>query len=258
MSFILALKITLVPVLICVVTLAGRRWGPAVAGWLSAFPVVSAPILFFIALDQGAAFAAEAAAATLSAVLAILVFGICYARAALRYAWTVSAATGLIFYFTTVAFLNAWAPTLPTASIAVVIALLIAPYLYPPPPAAESKALKPVSLPLDIGLRMAAGAVLVLLVTQFSANLGPRLSGLFAMFPVIGSVLAIFSHRASGASFTIHLLRGMVLGYYAFACFCFVLATVLPHLNIATAFGLSLVAGVLVQAATRMYQMRMT
>jgi len=69
MSFIFALKMALVPALIGAVTLAGRRWGATVAGWLSAFPIVSGPILYFIALDQGAAFVARAAVGTLSAVV---------------------------------------------------------------------------------------------------------------------------------------------------------------------------------------------
>jgi hypothetical protein len=57
MNAMLALKLTLVPLLIYLVTLAGRRWGPAVAGWLSAFPIVAGPILFALTLEQGAAFA---------------------------------------------------------------------------------------------------------------------------------------------------------------------------------------------------------
>ncbi len=65
MTAVLLLKLFLVPALIALVTLAGRRWGPAVAGWLSAFPVVAGPILGFIALEQGAAFAARAAIGTL-------------------------------------------------------------------------------------------------------------------------------------------------------------------------------------------------
>jgi hypothetical protein len=70
------LKLILVPALIAGVTLAGRRWGPAVAGWLSAFPVVAGPILLFMALEHGPTFAATAAIGTLSAVLAILAFGV--------------------------------------------------------------------------------------------------------------------------------------------------------------------------------------
>jgi hypothetical protein len=38
MNAVLVLKLALVPMLILGVTLAGRRWGPSVAGWLSAFP----------------------------------------------------------------------------------------------------------------------------------------------------------------------------------------------------------------------------
>ncbi|HBF50271.1 MAG TPA: hypothetical protein DDX04_07705, partial [Massilia sp.] len=60
MTAVLALKLVLVPLLIYLVTLAGRRWGPSVAGWLSAFPIVAGPILLTLALEQGAPFAASA------------------------------------------------------------------------------------------------------------------------------------------------------------------------------------------------------
>jgi len=257
MNIVLGLKVALVPLLICGVTLAGRRWGPGVAGWLSAFPVVSAPILFFLALEQGADFAADAAVATLSAVLAILVFGISYAWAGLRQTWPISALVGFTSYFVAVMIINAWGPSLAIAAVTVTAALLVAPLLYPHPPVTIPNVSKPVSPALDMSMRMIAGAALVLLVTRFSSSLGPRLSGLFAMFPVIGSVLAIFSHRSSGANFAVHLLRGMVLGYYAFACFCFVLVLTLPIMSIAGAFGLSLGTALLVQGASRTYQLRM-
>jgi hypothetical protein len=251
MSLILGLKITLVPTLIAAITLAGRRWGPGVAGWLSAFPVVSAPILFFIALEQGAEFAADAAAATLSAVLAILVFGVAYARSALRFAWPVSAMIGFLCYFAAVVLINAWAPSLIVSALAVGIALIVAPRVYPHPPVTVENASRPVSLSVDIGLRMIAGAALVLLVTYFSSTLGPRLSGMFAMFPVIASVLAIFSHRSSGANFAVNLLRGMVLGYYSFVSFCLALALTLPTMSIGVAFTISLAVALLVQATSK-------
>jgi hypothetical protein len=57
----LALKLVLTPALIGVVSLAGRRWGPGVSGWLVGFPLTSGPVAFFLALDHGVRFAAAAA-----------------------------------------------------------------------------------------------------------------------------------------------------------------------------------------------------
>jgi hypothetical protein len=253
MSLILALKLTLVPALIGGVTLAGRRWGASVAGWLSAFPVVAGPVLLFIALEQGASFAAQAAGATLSAVLAILVFALGYAWTASRGPWHWSLAGGFVTYFAAVAALRAWAPALPIAALTVLVALLLTPRLFPRMPVQVAPV---VARSSDMHLRMIAGAALVLLVTQFSANLGPRLSGLFAMFPVMSSVLVVFSHRHSGAAFAVNMLRGTVLGYYAFAVFCIALSLSLPVLGIGAAFSIALTGAVLVQALTRLALLR--
>jgi len=76
---LLALKLLLVPALLGAISLAGRRWGPGVAGWLAGFPSLTGPILFFLALERGAEFTVSAAVFALSAVAAALVFGIAYA-----------------------------------------------------------------------------------------------------------------------------------------------------------------------------------
>lgn len=250
MNLVLALKLFLVPSLIWGVTLAGRRWGPAVGGWVSAFPVISAPILFFIALQEGTTFAADAALGTLAAVPANVAFGLGYAWTARRSAWPASLAAGFAAYFVVVVGLSLWAPGFFMAVAMVVTVLLIAPRLYPLPDAEASPGSRPAS---DVFWRMGTGAVLVLLVTHFSVSLGPRLSGALAMFPVMGSVLAVFSHRQSGVAFTTHLLRGMLLGFHSFASFCIVLTLALPALGIGPAFLLSLGCAVLVHLVTRLH-----
>jgi hypothetical protein len=247
MTIILCLKLILVPSLIGAVTLAGRRWGATIAGWLSAFPIISGPILLFIALDHGAAFAATAAAGTLSAVLAILAFCGFYGWAATRFGWPLSLCIGFIGYALAVAGLALFTLPLAVSCVAVAAALLLAPYLYPAPPAFAAS---PNPSTGDIPLRMITGGCLVLLVTHFAARLGPHLSGVFAMFPVMGSVLAVFSHRNSGAAFTINLLRGMILGFYAFSVFCLVLALTLPALSVFYAFLAALGAAFLIQGVT--------
>ena len=60
-----ALKLCLVPVLVGAVTLATRRWGPRIGGWLTALPVIAGPTLCFYAIEQGSEFARRAAGATL-------------------------------------------------------------------------------------------------------------------------------------------------------------------------------------------------
>jgi hypothetical protein len=65
----LTLKLFLVPALIYIVTLIGRRWGPGVAGWFSALPIVSGPILLVMALEQGTGFASVAAGRTVRYLL---------------------------------------------------------------------------------------------------------------------------------------------------------------------------------------------
>ncbi|HEY1044034.1 MAG TPA: hypothetical protein VGE60_09235 [Telluria sp.] len=246
------MKLALVPSLIGGVTLAGRRWGPAVAGWLSAFPVVAGPVLFFIAMEQGIGFAANAATGTLSAVLAILVFNISYAWAATRFAWQACLGIAFLAYAMMVFALQAWAPSLAAGAAAVLGALMVAQRVFP----AVGKANAVPARASDMHWRMLAGAVLVITVTHFSAALGPRLSGVLAMFPVMASVLVAFSHRHSGPAFAISLLRGTVTGYYAFAAFCIALALSLPVVGMATAFLGSLASAVVIQATSRLYLQR--
>ena len=250
------LKLTLVPALIAGVTMAGRRWGPAVAGWLSAFPVVSGPILLIMTLEQGPDFTSAAAVGTLSAVLAILVFGIAYAWAATRHAWPTSLITGLAAYAAAVAGLSHSTPSLLLFAPMVLGALVMAPRLYPEPPAPSATQAAHARPTNDIALRMLAGAVLVMLVTHFAPLMGPSLSGVLAMFPVMASVLVVFSHRHVNAFFAIQMLRGMVLGYYAFAAFCSVLAMALPTAGTTAAFGLALAAAVSVQVLSRRVMLR--
>jgi hypothetical protein len=103
---------------------------------------------------------------------------------------------------------------------------------------------------------MVLGATLVLVVTYFASAFGSRMSGIFAMFPLMTTVLVGFSHHHSGGVFAVVLLRGMVYGYFSFAIFCLLLALSLPNYSLVVSFLIA-VPGVLAgQLAARHFLMR--
>src|SRR5947209_19554358 len=91
MTLLLA-KLLLTPLLIAAVTLAGRRWGPAVGGAIAGLPLTSGPVSVFLALDQGSAFAATAAAGTLLGLLSQAAFCLVYGWIGRWAGWPASAA----------------------------------------------------------------------------------------------------------------------------------------------------------------------
>ncbi len=251
MSVILGIKLLLVPTLIGAVTLAGRRWGPGIAGWLSGFPIVTGPILFFITYEHGAAFGAAAASAALLGVPAIFLFNLTYSWAASKSGWPLSLASALAVYAAGVFVLVSLTPGLITTAVIVAGVLLLGARLFPRlETSAPNRARS--SGNVEVLYRMLAAAALCVLVTHFASSLGPRLSGLFAMFPVISIVLASFSHHDAGPAFATRLLKGIIFGWYALVTFCLLLCWLLPFAPVPLAFLGAAVGAILVQLTTRM------
>jgi hypothetical protein len=99
--------------------------------------------------------------------------------------------------------------------------------------------------------------VLVLGLTAASGALGAQLSGLLAPFPIVTSVLAVFTQGHGGLAQVSILLRNFLFGFYGFAAFCFTLSLALPELRTGAAFGLATVAAVAMQAATLLLRSRL-
>jgi hypothetical protein len=232
---LLLLKLTLAPGLVAATTLAGRRWGPRIAGWLGGLPVVVAPILLAIALEHGRSFAADAAAGALLGLLSLTFFVLEYGWAARVMGWVPAAAIGWAVFGVATLLLdqvhlaNLLALVLVLAGFAAAAALL-------PRAPARAAAAPP---RFDLALRATATAALVLLLTGLAGTLGPHLSGLLASFPVLATVLAAFTHAQDGPAAAAQFLRGFATGLVAFAVFCFSVAELLPHTSIAVAFLVS-------------------
>ena len=252
-ALLLALKLLIVPLLLAAVSYAGRRWGPGVAGWLAGFPSLTGPILFFLAIERGAEFTVPAAVFALSAVSASLVFGIAYAWACLRLHWLGAWLCAVLAWLAAVSVLVRVPPTL-GGSLAISLGvLLLAPRLFPKPRGQWGASAIP---PLEIVLRMAAGAVMVVAVTAIAETVGAAWTGLLAVFPVLSTVLAVFSQRANGPGFVVAMLRAMTGGFYAFLAFCISVATLLPTEGVAVTFTVAVTVAVVVQGAARAVLLR--
>jgi hypothetical protein len=100
----------------------------------------------------------------------------------------------------------------------------------------------------DLPGRALAALTLVVALTAVSGTLGPHLSGLLAPFPIVTSVLAVFTHAHGGFGQVRVLLRNFLVGFYGFATFCFALAACLGSLDGPAAFSIALAAALAVQA----------
>lgn len=239
MSALVAFKLTLVPFFILALSVAGKRWGNAVSGWLVALPVVAGPIVFFIGVEQGEAFAAGAARATIAGLASLAAYSLVYCRVALFIGWAPSLLAGWGAFFLSTYLLNrlplALGPSIVFASAALAVSFLLL-----PPVAHEAG--PPDTSPGEIAARMAAAVGMVLLMTALAKPLGPRLSGLLVPFPVAATVLTVFTHRYQGGASAIRLLRGLVAGLWTMGVFFLVVAGTVERLGVGASFALAVAA----------------
>jgi hypothetical protein len=244
-----AVKVVVTPLLIGAASIAGRRWGHHVGGWLVGLPLTSGPVAFFLASDHGTTFAAQAAVGMLAGTTSQLAFALTY-RAVARHGWPTPFVAGCAaFAATTVALAQLQWSALPT--FALVMATLAAGYALTRRPERSTQTAAAVVSPQswDIPVRMAVATAVVLAVTALAPIIGAHLAGLLSPFPVFGAVLAVFTHHAHGPGGATAVLDGLIMGLAAPAVFFLALALILPRLGLVS-FVIAILAALITQAAT--------
>jgi hypothetical protein len=234
---LLGLKLVLVPALVVGVSLAGRRWGPQVAGLLASLPIGSGPTLVFFAIEQGDRFAAEASRAILITIIAVAAMTVVYAWLSIRWRWWVSL-PGACAAFGGMRLLLGGVPwqVLPALG-AVIASVIVARVMLPSISGTDGLGTRP---PLDVALRAVSSVAVVLLVTGLADRLGPNVSGVFAAFPVPLVIVLAFTHAQQGHHAAIRFLRGFIPGMWSAGVFCAVVAVAIGPLGKAGAFLLAL------------------
>ena len=244
---VLVLKLILAPIIIGSASLAGRRWGAAVSGWLVGLPLTSGPVAFFIALSHDRAFAFDVVRGTLSGGFSLIVFSLTYAWVAKRFNWVVSIlASVLVFAGMTILMQNIIIPFVPLFFCVVAI-IFVGLWCMP-----KQENVTPNSTPgkWDIPARIFIGTSFILLITGIAPYIGARLTGLLTTIPLYISILTIFAHRHDGHASANNVLHGLILGLFSFAGFYLVLGLLIMQTSLAVSFGAAIIATLIIQGAS--------
>jgi hypothetical protein len=207
---------------------------------------MTGPVLFFLALDKGAEFAAVACVGIELGVACIAVYLLAYSLISLIAGWQLSLAMAVAGFFSAALALRhaRWPAgltqfpgllpwTIESAAGAAALSLALAYLLLPRSRIAALE--KP--LPWwDIPMRMLATVALVAVILVCADLLGPELSGMVATFPAIVTVVASFTHKQWGAAAARRVLRGLARSLYSFIAFFLVVGWTLPHFGLVPAF----------------------
>jgi hypothetical protein len=231
-------KLTLTPLIMCVTSAAGRRWGPGVSGWLTGLPLLAGPVSVFVCIEQGPDFARQAAGSTLLGMWSSCAFCLAYHAFADR-GWVAAAVAAVVAFAAATALLN---PVLlpPWAGLVGVACLAWACLRVIPAPDSPVAMNRPPRWDMPVRLAIAAGFVVV--QTGIARWLGPQLSGLVTPFPIVVILLTAFAHHQLGQPAATRVLRGFLIGMYAFATFFWLVAVGMHPLGPALAYPVALAA----------------
>lgn len=237
---ILLLKLLLAPLLVTASSLAGRRWGPRIAGILVCLPIVAGPVLLILYLDHGRSFTAAAATSTTLGIVSVAVFAVVFAWVSKRRDWLTSLlASWAAVLVVDAVLMRVHAPAL----VAMVVALLA---LHGAGAVlgrfGDSPARRGAMPWWDLPARASATGGLVLVVTGLSDTFGPTVTGILTPFPIAVSVVLAFTAAQSGHGGALAMLKGIVPGLDGFVLFTFTVATAIEPWGPWAAFGTGLAA----------------
>ena len=173
-----------------------ERSGPVIGALVATLPISAGPSYVFLALDHDAAFIAEGALASLPINAATIFLGLTYVVLAQRYSAIVSCGTAVVVWIALASIIRSTQWTLASGLIVNAIAFAICVPLL--------RRFRHVKMPLitrrwyDIPLRAALVSTLVATVVTTSGWVGPKISGIIALFPIVFTSLMLILHPRIG------------------------------------------------------------
>lgn len=234
------------PFAVWLASLAARRWGHAVSGYLGGFPMIGGPITLYLAIDHGPEFAARSALVTLAAIAGQAGHMLAFSSAGRA----AGAAAGLVAGWAAYAAVSAGVgalPLTPAIALAFAVAGLFAMSRLLPRP--RGAATLPAIPPVELWLRLAAALALAAAILFGAAALGPTVSGILLSLPITGSIMPPFTLALYGPDALARLQRGFITGLTGFTAFFLVVSVAVVPLGVVAAFALATAAALAMVAA---------
>ena len=226
---LLVLRMAIAAAFVVSASFIAERTGPVIGGLVATLPISAGPSYVFLALDHDAAFIAQGALSSLPVNAATIVLGLTYVVLAQRNNLLVSAGSAVAVWIVLASIIRLFDWTL-TAGLAVNLVAfgicipLLARYRH-------------VKMPLvtrrwyDIPFRASLVATLVAIVVSTSGWVGPRVSGVIALYPIVFTSMMVILHPRIGGPPTAAVLANSAWGLLGFG-----LAIAVLHVAV-TQFG---------------------
>lgn len=234
---VLVLRMAVTAAFVVSASIITERSGPVIGALIATLPISAGPSYTFLALDHDAAFIAAGALSSLPVNAATILMGLVYAVLAQRQSMWVSAGSAIALWLVLASIIRQFEWTLAGGLIlnAITFAVCI-PLLKPYRHVAKMPLI--VRRWYDIPLRAALVATLVGTVVTTSGWVGPRVTGVMALFPIVFSSMMLILHPRIGGPPTAAVLANSAWGLLGFGLGIAVVHTAV--LQFGSAIGLSL------------------
>lgn len=248
MFSVIAVKLIATASVVIGVTLAVSKLGPRLGGIIAGTPIILGPGYFFMLQERPVEFIQSAALSTLHALIATLLFSMCFVMTAGRLSALASLGLATICWIPFTLIFSATPGGVWGAVLLYCLVLLAAEVIR-----RKLNLGQPVVIArsgwFDLLLRGLMAGVLVSIATTVAAKSGPFLSGVLVGFPVGLFTIGLTLHQRYGslvARATVTIAQKGMLSLVAFAVVVALVADKLPPM---VTFSVSLIVSLMVSAA---------
>jgi hypothetical protein len=195
--FSLVLKMAVTAGFVIAAAMVAERVGPAIGALVATLPIAAGPAYVFVALDHNSAFISASAIGSIAAHSATAVFALVFVVLAQRFGMVLSVGGAVLSWFVAAFTLRQVPWTFATVALANLATFGVC--------IALTDRYRHVKMPLitrkwyDVLVRAVMVACLVAAVVGLSGRVGPIVTGLLAVFPIVmTSLMLIFQPRVGG------------------------------------------------------------